>query len=126
MFKRNMTALAAAAFATLGFAALPANGHDANAGAVAAYELEEFQGQRQNVTEAQIPATCSAVPTGLETVRSAQNATSGPGTTVAFFPTSDLACADAIVTLEPGESVSSIVDPNNPAMGAGRWMAVTS
>lgn len=125
MFKRIITSLAAAALATLGLAAMPASADTTNVGDVLLYEQPNRVGDPTVVPEAQIPTTCSAIPAGLATVRSAENLTSAPGTTIAFFPASDLTCSDAIgESLEPGDFVDSIIDPTNTTLGAGRWMVV--
>lgn len=125
MFKRIMTTLAVL-LAVLGFAATPASGDSGSAGDVVLYEQTNFMGTFEAVPEVDIPTTCSTIPAILGSARSAQNVTSGPGTAIALFPASDLACASAIVTLQPGQSAAVVTDPSNSSLGAGRWQAVTT
>jgi hypothetical protein len=116
--RKTILATLAGMFAIFGLVAVPTESAVA-AGSVTLYEKAQFDmtGAASQILEAQIPTACSAIPPNLTTVRSVQNQTSGPGTSVSFYTASSCALASLVATVAPGASNPDINSPT----GAGFW-----
>jgi hypothetical protein len=107
--RKHITIALAGLFAVAGLTVAPpsASGtHGTLAGSVTLYGDPDFGGDQVVIQEAQIPSACTAIPAGVTTVRSAQNNTNSPGTSVSFYTSAG--CATLLATVGPGMSNRNI------------------